>query len=308
MPFRRPNFFLVGGPRCGTTALTQYLRGHPNVYLTSPKEPHYFASDFNRLVGHYIRSLDDYLDLFRHCSETQLAIGEASVWYLYSSVALENIQAFDSRSRIIVMVRNPIDMAYSLHNQLVYRYQESERDFERAWDLQGERSRGTNLPRTNQVPAFLQYKAVCSLGTQLERTFRIFHPEQVKVVVFDDFITETNRVYEEVLEFLGVPALPRQTFPIVNPSREHSSRLLAWIDFRLSRLGRLERLQRCARSIKRRLSIKDRLVGLPPSWHSTLSPRKPLDPKFRASLAEEFRAEVHRLESLLHRDLSHWLD
>lgn len=78
MPLRRPNRFLVGAPKCGTTALTEYLRGHPNVYLTSPKEPHYFASDFNRHVDHYICSTDDYLDLFRHCSATHLAIGEAS--------------------------------------------------------------------------------------------------------------------------------------------------------------------------------------------------------------------------------------
>jgi hypothetical protein len=112
-------------------------------------------------------------------------------------------------------------------------------------------------------------------------------------VVFDDFITHTKRVYEEVLEFLLLPALPRQTFPIINPSQEHSSRVLAWIDFRLSRLGKLERLQRYARSFKRRLGIKDRLLGLPPSWYSTLSPGKPLDPTFRASLAREFRAEVH---------------
>ena len=93
----KPNFFIVGAPKCGTTALWEYLRHHPQIFLPSVKEPHFFAGelrDANR-GSWYREELEGYLDLFRKATPQQTRIGEASVWYLFAKGAIERILEFD---------------------------------------------------------------------------------------------------------------------------------------------------------------------------------------------------------------------
>lgn len=304
---RRPNFFIVGAPKCGTTALSEYLRTHPNVFMSTPKEPHYFATDFSRQVYHYTQSLEDYVGLFREATVDHRAVGEASVWYLYSSVALRNIQTFAPDARIIAMVRNPIDMAHSLHAQLLLRFEEDENDFKRAWELQGVRSAGYHIPGTNAVPAFLQYRAVCSLGSQLERLLATFPREQVHVVVFDDFASATRDEYDKVLTFLGIRSDGRTEFPTVNPRAEHASRRLARIDYEIRRLARYRGLGRAVQRVKRALGIDGRVLELSSFRRQSELPRKPMSSALRAELATTFQEEIALLGHLLARDLDHWL-
>jgi hypothetical protein len=306
---RKPNFFIVGAPRCGTTALSEYLREHPNIFVSTPKEPHYFATDFNPLVRHYTHTLDEYLGLFRECADHHLAVGEASVFYLYSSTALSNIKEFDPDARIVAMVRNPIDMSYSLHAQYCYNLRETVQDFRGAWELQAARREGKAIPSTADVPAYLLYEDVCSLGSQVERLLQIFRREQVKVVVFDDFTRQTGKVYEEVLSFLGVPSDGREHFPRMNPNTQISSRLLRWLDFQVASLARFRRLNRAVLVTKRTLRLKrKRILGVSPERYTRYVERPPLDPAFRAELANTFRPEVDKLSRALDRDLGHWLD
>ena len=107
-----PNFFIVGAPKCGTTALCEYLKYHPNVFMSTPKEPHYFAEDFERY--RHVKTEDKYLALFGDCNDRHLMIGEASVFYLRSTRAVSLIRDFNPDAKIIVMLRNPVDMVYSL--------------------------------------------------------------------------------------------------------------------------------------------------------------------------------------------------
>ncbi|MGB3639413.1 MAG: sulfotransferase [Rivularia sp. (in: cyanobacteria)] len=74
----KPNFFIVGAPRCGTTALSEYLRSHPNIYVSQPKEPHYFAADLDNC--RFTKTLEEYLSLFKFADSSHMAIGEASVF------------------------------------------------------------------------------------------------------------------------------------------------------------------------------------------------------------------------------------
>ena len=104
---RRPNFFIVGAPKCGTTAMTTYLRDHPQIFMPLQKEPHYFAEDYP--IFREVWTEKQYLHLFRSADSSHLAVGEASVWYLYSDHALPRIKAFAPDARIIVQVRNPVD-------------------------------------------------------------------------------------------------------------------------------------------------------------------------------------------------------
>jgi hypothetical protein len=154
----KPNFFLVGAPKCGTTSYFHYLSLHPNLFAPSIKEPYFFCDDFEILKGG--QTLDDYLDLFSEAGSAHHAIGEASVTYMYSTVAMQNIFEFDPTSRIIAMIRNPCQLVYSLHSHLLYLMEEEEADFEVAWSLQDDRLQGTNVPKKCQEPFFLQYREV----------------------------------------------------------------------------------------------------------------------------------------------------
>ena len=133
---KKPDFFIVGAPKCGTTALAEYLRQHPDVFFSDPKEPCYFCNDFPR--KRYVESESDYTALFRKAKSGSI-LGEGSVWYLYSECAIENIYQFNPNAKIIAMIRNPVDLVYSLHSQLVYSGEETISDFEEAWDIQYKR-------------------------------------------------------------------------------------------------------------------------------------------------------------------------
>lgn len=111
---KKPNFFIVGAPKCATTSIAQRLSEHPQVYMSPIKEPHYFNTDTKY---NSCRSLQEYQRLFAGVTSNHLAIGEASTGYLYSKVAVENIEKYSPGARYIVCLRNPIQMAVALHEE-----------------------------------------------------------------------------------------------------------------------------------------------------------------------------------------------
>jgi Sulfotransferase domain len=299
---KRPNFFIVGAPKCGTTALSEYLRDNPAVFMSRPKEPHWFSSDFDYYANREDPTLDGYLRLFERAGDRHLAVGEASVWYLYSAAALPAIVAFDPNARVIAMVRNPVEMVPSLHSQLLYTLDEDEPNLELAWRLQAERARGERIPSTCRVPEFLQYGAACSLGAQIERARTAVPVGNLKVITFDDFVRDTRRVYLETEQFLGVPDDARVDFPRVNANKQH----------RYGWLGRVTQrppqpLVAAARTIKRAAGI-ERLNVIPriKARNRRVADRAQVDPAFRRMLADHFRPDVEHLGALIDRDLTHW--
>ncbi len=300
---RGPNFFIIGAPKCGTTALVEYLRDHPRVFMSWPKEPHYFAEDFDRYRR--IRTAKDYFDIFQPATNEHLAFGEASVWYLYSSVAVRNIRAYDPKAKLIVMLRNPVDFVHSLHNQLVYNFFETEKDFRAAWRLQRVRRRGDQIPRTCPEPAFLQYERVGKLGEQVGRVLDVFPMDQVKVILLDDFARSTRTVYEEVLGFLGVPSDGRTEFPKVNVRKRHRSSLLGRL--LMNPPGSIRFLETQVRRSLRLLGVRNLSA-----WHRLIHANEqplniqPLPSDLRETLVKVFANDIERLSALIGRDLNHW--
>jgi hypothetical protein len=298
----KPNFFIVGAPKCGTTALYEYLRPHPNIFMPKVKEPHFFADD----LGEYpaVKTMEEYAALFAESTPEHLRVGEASVYYLRSSVAIPHIREFNPEARLIAMFRNPVDMVYSLHSQLLYVAEETVPDFETAWRLQERRSRGIDLPRTNREPSLLQYERVGRFGTQTERLLATFPAAQVKLILYDDFVASPQGVYDEVIDFLKIPHDDRTEFPRIN---ENKKARIGWLKnfFRKPPPA----LQGAVRNLKQAVgaegisAVKKSLVDL-----NTLKQRRlPLSAELRAELVETFRDEVALLSRLLNRDLSHWV-
>ncbi len=297
----KPDFFIVGGPKCGTTALYEYLQPHPRIFLSAIKEPHYFARD----LGTYprIKTPGEYEAIFAGRTPDHLRVGEASVYYLRSSVAIPRIREFNPQARLIAMFRNPVEMVHSLHSQLLFVSEEIVEDFEAAWRLQERRSRGLELPPRIRSPLLIQYREVGQLGTQAQRLLESFPREQVKLILFDDFAASPQRIYDEVLEFLDVPHDGRTEFPRIN---ENKRARVTWLKQFYRKPPPV--LRDAIRSLKdavggeRISAVKKKMVD----FNTVKERRQPLSPQFRAELVETFREEVATLSRLLDRDLSHW--
>ena len=297
-----PNFFIVGAPKCGTTALAEYLQEHQQIFMTTPKEPNHFNSDFE-YWAYDSKTRDGYLRLYQEAGDHHLAIGEASVWYLYSQVAIREILRFNRDAKLIVMLRNPVEMIPSLHSQLLYVGDESEPDFERAFALCGARSRGEAIPPTARKPAFLLYDEVGKLGAQLQRLYAECPKEQVKIILFDDFEADPGEAYGDVLEFLGVPSAGRDSFGAVNQNKRHRSGFVARFTQRPPRV-----LMAGLGIVKSVLGFKTvNLMRYVRDINTEVVKREPLSPAMRKALASCFEQDIRLLSEIIDRDLSHWI-
>jgi hypothetical protein len=297
---RGPDFFIVGAGKCGTTSLHEYLGAHPRIFMPAVKEPRYFADDMPGLMNR-ISTLAAYEALFAGADDRHLAVGEASPQYLYSRTAIARIREYRSDARLIVMLRNPVDIAQAAHQECLYWFVERERDFERAWRLQPLRRRGERVPSSCSQVTVLLWEDMARLGRQVERLLGNFPRAQVKFVLTEDFARHTRQVYEEVLEFLGVPTDGRPDFPRHNEGKRH----------RIGPLGRYLVNPPGALAPLRRSALRTPVVGA--AWRflqkiNTAPCRRPaLRPEFRRELTDFFRDDVRLLAGLIDRDLDHWL-
>lgn len=223
MAIKRPNTFIVGAPKCGTTAWVSYLATHPDIFFTLEKEPHYFSDDFPGF--RWRTNKHDYEALFAHAGSAAV-IGEASVQYLYSKSAAKNIHAYNPNARILIFLRQQRTFLPSYHNQLVFNCDETIGNFGVAWRAAREGAR-TSFPDSCREAKFLDYPAVGRFSEQLRRYFDLFPREQIKVIRFEDWTREPRETYVELMTFLGVQDDGRTEFGKVHPARVHRSATLA---------------------------------------------------------------------------------
>ncbi len=293
---RLPDFFIVGAPKCGTTALYDYLSPHPDVFMPFHKEPLYFGADLTRRYG--AMSESDYLALFRDARADQV-VGEASAWYLYSTTAALEIQRASPEARIIVMLRNPVDVMHAQHSQLLFSEQEEIADFGEALAAEEDRAIGLRLPRGPIRPENLLYRRMVRFSEQLSRYIDVFGHDRIHVIIHDDLRRDTPREYRRVLEFLAVDP----TFaPAFHASNENKLVRRRW----LQRLIWDPPLLRALIPVVRRYPFVHRLRARLLAFNSVRAPRSPLEPILRGRLQQELVPEVEALGTLLGRDLSHW--
>ena len=295
-----PDFVIVGRPKCGTTALFATLRQHPQLALSKIKEPRFFASDYPG--RREMESEAEYDALFANAGHGQLR-GEASAIYLTSEVAIPAILERRPDVKLIALVRNPIDMFVSWHNECLKSLDEDVKDPERAWWLQEMRAAG-NLPRLCWEPGYLQYRKVCSLGTQIERLFDLVPASQRLVIVWDDLQTSPAAVMKDVVDFLGIEDIGITEFARENVYASHKSRFVARMVRSFYAYPRLKILRRRLKPALNACGIFPLLWAVKLSLRTSVKPRVSED--FHRTLTEEFDAEVRLLERLLDRDLSSW--
>ena len=166
------DFCVIGGPNCGKSALRTYLRAHSQIFMPE-LETNFYADDIS--VAQYdvprrARDWRAYCKFFAAAADGQL-LGEMSGAYLFSAQAIPNILKDNPNARFIVMLRNPVDMARSIHSYLLRTFEEDETSFQKAWELQEARAAGKRIPPRCKEPKLLLYRERCSFASQIERLF-----------------------------------------------------------------------------------------------------------------------------------------
>ncbi|HLF32313.1 MAG TPA: sulfotransferase [Xanthomonadales bacterium] len=303
-----PGFFVVGAPRCGTTALCRYLMRNPQICFSRPKETHYFAQ--NSEVPSASQLKTDYIDrYFSHCNASNRLAGEGSVSYLYLPGIIERIRHINPQAKFIALVRNPLTMLPSYHLRMQYLLQEDEPDFARAWGLQEARARGEHMPRRCLDGRALMYGEVARFGAQIEHLFNVAGRDHAHVIVFDDFMADASAAYRGALRFLQLDDDGQTHFEPRYESQLYRYRWLQQLFFLpVARGGKkMDTVQRRKRKYNPDGSKKKDWIKRLTDWNKVPTAPRPLTSEMRAVVSDYLRADIELLSRLLQRDLGFWL-
>jgi hypothetical protein len=295
---RIPDFFIVGAPKCGTTALCSYLAQHPDIFMPHLKEVQFFCSDLP--VPPMVPNEQAYLSLFSEAKDEK-RVGEASVWYLYSTKAAQAMHFFNPESSIIIMLRHPVDMLYALHSQRIYNGVESVTDFEQALSSAVHSGMMTNVLTISDPFAGPFGLDVGKYTQHVARYLDVFGAERVKIILYDDFVERSSDVYVDVLRFLGVDPDFGPSFEVVNANRHVRNVLLQ----RMVRTPSAP-LRAVVRALLPR-PLRQRAVEGIARLNSREAPRAQMSDDLRRKLTQQLAPDVIDLSRLIGRDLTHWL-
>lgn len=294
----KPNLFIVGAPKCGTSAMYEYLAEHPQVSMCTIKEPNFFDTDLiykSKRLTH-----DEYNQLFTANNNTKI-IGEASPWYLYSKSAANNIYQFNPEAKIIILLRNPIDMMYALHSELLYQGCENEVDFEKALSLESDRKLGIVKHDFSNPHESVYYHDLVTYLPQLERYFSIFGKENVKVIIFDELKNDASKVYKDVLQFLGLNTDFEINTEVVNPNKTYKFDF-----FRKLIMLPNNSIKSLVKIILPNQQLRIKVAQFILKSNTKIEKRKPLEIGFINKLKPIFQSDIEKLEQILNKDLSNW--
>jgi hypothetical protein len=295
---RIPDFFIVGHPKCGTTALYEMLRSHPQIYMPDAKEPNFFSGEWQAPDGPP-QTFDDYLSLF-DAARPEQRIGEASVSYLASREAASGIADVQPAAQIIAILREPASFLHSLHLQLVRVNLETQENLREALSLEDDRRQGRHVPRS--APNWhrrLFYSDQVRYVDQLQRYHALFPPEQVMVLIYDDFQCDNEATLRRVLRFLDVDDTfsieVTKTNPTVRVRFRHLNQVIYSVHARQHPVWRTarERVKPLIPGQVRRRLLETVVYGAP----------RPPDEGLMMELRRRFKPEVVALGDYLDRDL-----
>ncbi len=271
--------------------------------MPTKKEPKHFATDLDsgseRDGEVFVRDRAEYLQLFADSGNAS-AVGEATALYLFSRDAARNIRQFNPQAKIIVMLRNPVEVMHAFHGERFYNGNEDIEDFAEALAAEPDRLAGRRLPLHGAISAALQYKKIAHFHEQLLRYFSIFASQQIHIILFEELKRDVESVYRSVLGFLGVRPDFLPKFPVVNQSKQSRNQSLGRL-FRnppmFARAAYRSLLPHTLRNV-----VSRQLITL----NTKRGARQAMPTPLRMELENEFSQEVRLLGELIGRDLSDW--
>lgn len=303
-----PNFFIIGAAKCGTTTLYSNLKLHPQIFMPRIKEPCYYLSQSEqdriealRRTDKVIRTRADYLALFKSVT-VEKAIGEASPSYLFCDTTVERIYADVPTAKIIVVLRQPAERAYSLYNFLRMLGLEEDTSFETSFrreaDGEGQNER-------------FKYKVESLYYASLVRWIDVFGAKQVRVYLFEELKDDFDSMMTNIFQYLQVDEMNISARPILaNQTGSPPA----------GPLGTLLRLTMPTNKLA--ASLRRGVLSVTEVFHATdlvksvyykvlnqsLVPPPPMPVELKIQITNQyFKSDILKLESLLERDLSHWL-
>jgi hypothetical protein len=305
---RVPDFFIVGNPKCGTTALYEMLKGHPQIFMPALKEPWFLASDMRARFqpprsASPPETLEDYIALFSAAQPGQ-RIGEASSSYLLSRTAAARIAELRPDARIIAILREPASFLRSLHLQLLRTHVEAKQDFGRAIALEPARRAGKRIPRRSHRPQLLMYSEHVRYVDHLRRYHDAFAREQVLVLIYEDFRADNEGTVRRVRRFLGVDETPPVDVRDANPTvkRVRSAQVDELVNVISVGRGPVSRSLKAAVKLVTPKSMRESALLSAQRYLVNGTPRPP-DQELMLELRRRFKGEVLALSEYLDRDL-----
>jgi hypothetical protein len=302
-PSTLPNFLIVGAAKCGTTSLYHYLRQHPDVFMSPVKEPKFLSNRAanpgtgpgdDLIAQSSVGSFDDYLRLFKK-SIGKKAVGEASVDTLFHfGRTIPAIQRYLGDPRIVIILRDPVNRAYSAYNYHV-RDGREKMSFKKALIAEEQRSR-------DGYACMWQYRE----GGLFAHRVRAFQEQfsRMKVLLYDDLMRDAITLVRSVYTFLDVD-------PDFIPDMSHNhnvSGIPHW-SFLNALFVKPKKLHKAARTIGGAILGADQWIRLRDRLRSTLLQKpRPIDPEIEQQLRRFYRADILKLQDYIGRDLSSWLE
>lgn len=302
---RKPNLFIVGEPKCGTTSLYYYLDQHPDIFMSPLKEPNFFCKDihkesikywgskkFNQYFLKFTRK--DYSKLFKNAKDEKI-LGEASVLYLISQVAAREIYLFNKKAKIVASFREPVSQQKSFYLQNIRSAVEDANRFEEALNLESKRRKGERLPQGIYNPSQLYYSEYIKYAEHLKRFLNYFPRENIKVIIFDDLKNNTEAVYKEILSFLGVDDTFKCDFTIKNKGGVPRSKKLREI---VLHSHKIRKLSQKILPLKVRTFLGETLDKI--TLKRVKEDRYMISEEFIRELMKKYKTEVIKINNLLH--------
>lgn len=296
-----PNFLIIGAAKSGTSALYHYLRQHPQIFMSPRKETHFFGYDGidprtngpGDTIVNAVIELPDYLSLFQDVQD-EVAVGEASPTYLYVPRAVDRIKHYIPDVKMVAILRNPADRAFSAYMHLRRDEREYLADFDEALAAEDKRI------KENWGPIW-HYKAGSMYSEQIERYLNTFPREQLRVYIYEEFKQDPITVLRNIFDFIGVditftPDIAIKPNVSGKPKSIFIQRLIQFFFLKPNPFRFLAR-RLISRDARWRFTTIVRNVNLQ-------RVRIPLHTKKR--LMAYFSDDIRKLEELLERDLSIW--
>ena len=211
-----PDIFIAGAPKCGTTSLHAWLSDHPDIHAPR-KESNYFSQDIYPTNGHYghIASLQEYCQIYDKTTTGKMYSCDATPKYLYSDYALSEISRLRPDAKIIICLRDPVNLAISLHGQKLKESVENEISFERAWSRCYGASSG-DLIYLPEVDGKINYYFWALFGVRLQKLIRMFPSDSILILLDYEMKSDPRSAYLRVLDFIGIKDDGRNDFATKN--------------------------------------------------------------------------------------------
>lgn len=284
----KPNLFIIGAPKSGTTSLSKYLSLYKEISFSVIKEPFYWTDEIKN--DYKIDTMDQYLRLF-HENESTKYLAEASTNTYLDIKAIKKILLFNPKAKFILLLRNPIEALYALHMERVYSFEESEKDFLKIWKNIKE---GKAQEKTQYTDYYKYYEPISELKKVLNTNLKVFITEDLKF---------QEKFCKEITNFLGIAYDSSFVLPRTNTAHKHRFNFLASFILRPPKI--LSPL-----FLKIRLFLTTQRLPFIERVKSSLNKkinRNPLPEKIREEIKAFFLEDINKTSEILNRDLSNWL-